>query len=393
MADWKEINVIRLGEFINGYSFKPAHWTKEGLPIIRIEQLKNPDTKYDYCGHKIPEYNIIHNGDLIFSWSASLFLKIWEKGDAALNQHLFKVIPTPQTDKLFLKYLLEYNLEKLSKAAHGSTMQHITRKELEKFKVTIPDQKAEQSRIAEVIASIDETIVNTELLIAKNQRIKTGLMQDLLTNGIDVNGNIRNNATHKFIVKNCIEVPDEWEVDGLGSYANIHNNLRRPISSIERYGKQGQYPYYGATGIIDKISEFRIEGTYVLIGEDGDHFLKFERQEMTHLVNGRFNVSNHAHILSGKGKCSTEWIHYFFAHRDITFFLTRQGAGRYKLNKQVLINLPICVPPPDEQERIIKVIKEFNENFTNEKDYLNKLISLKTGLMQDLLSGKVRVNS
>ena len=259
--------------------------------------------------------------------------------------------------------------------------------------LVLPQEKLEQTKIANILSILDTATEETQTLIAKYQRIKTGLMQDLLTNGIDSDGNIRNKATHKCIEKNGIEVPDEWEVDGLGSYANIHNNLRRPISSIERYGKQGQYPYYGATGIIDKISEFRIEGTYVLIGEDGDHFLKFERQEMTHLVNGRFNVSNHAHILSGKGKCSTEWIHYFFAHRDITFFLTRQGAGRYKLNKQALINLPICVPPPDEQERIIKVIKEFNDNFTNEKDYLNKLNALKTGLMQDLLSGKVRVNS
>ncbi len=218
-------------------------------------------------------------------------------------------------------------------------------------------------------------------------------MQDLLTRGIDENGNIRSKTSHKFVVKNGIEVPDEWEVDSLVNRCNLHNNLRKPIAAIDRFQNKGSFPDYGATGIIDNINEFRVEGKYVLIGEDGDHFLKFRSQEMTHLVNGKFNVSNHAHILSGKNECLTEWIHYFFSHREITYFLTRQGAGRFKLNKAALQKLPICVPSQTEQFRIIERIECFNENFNIEKQKLIKLHSLKTGLMQDLLSGKVRVVS
>jgi type I restriction enzyme S subunit len=180
-------------------------------------------------------------------------------------------------------------------------------------------------------------------------------------------------------------------VDTLKNTCNLHNNLRKPIAAIDRFQNKGSFPYYGATGIIDYLNEYRVEGTFVLIGEDGDHYLKFKTQEMTHLVEGKFNVSNHAHILSGKENCSTKWIHYFFCHRDITYFLTRQGAGRFKLNKASLQNLPICVPSPNEQLNIIERIESFNENYNLEKLKLQKLNSLKTGLMQDLLSGKVRV--
>ena len=87
---WENKKLIDLAYFINGYAFKPDDWSKEGLPIIRIEQLKNAASISDYYAGKLPEKNIINNDDLIFSWSASLFLKIWQHGKAALNQHLFK---------------------------------------------------------------------------------------------------------------------------------------------------------------------------------------------------------------------------------------------------------------------------------------------------------------
>ena len=88
--DWKSMKLTDLAEYINGYAFKPEDWGEHGLPIIRIEQLKNPDSISDYYSGRLPEHVIIDNGDLIFSWSASLFLSIWEDGKAALNQHLFK---------------------------------------------------------------------------------------------------------------------------------------------------------------------------------------------------------------------------------------------------------------------------------------------------------------
>jgi len=154
---------------------------------------------------------------------------------------------------------------------------------------------------------------------------------------------------------------------------------------------KGSYPYYGATGIVDWLNEYRVEGKFVLMGEDGDHFLKFKKQEMTILVDGKFNVSNHAHIIEGTDKCSAEWIFQFFAHRDLTYFLTRQGAGRFKINKKTLLSLPIALPKPDEQLRICKVLFNAQKNVEEHKSNLRKLHSIKTGLMQDLLSGEVSV--
>src|ERR1035437_7143451 len=103
---WRPRKLIELADYINGYAFKPEDWGKDGLPIIRIEQLKNPDAPTDYYGGKLPSSRIIEDGDLIFSWSASLFLRIWHHGRAALNQHLFKVSDYDDIDRAFLKYFL-----------------------------------------------------------------------------------------------------------------------------------------------------------------------------------------------------------------------------------------------------------------------------------------------
>lgn len=274
----------------------------------------------------------------------------------------------------------------------GSTQEAINSSKVKYIEFIFPKPKTEQQKIAQILTKVDEAITQTEKLIAKYQHIKTGLMQDLLTKGIDKDGNIRSEATHQFKDSPLGLIPVEWDCVSLSKCIELHNNLRKPISAQQRAKMIGDYPYYGATGIIDSIDEYKVEGRFVLFGEDGDHFLKWKNQEQTILVDGKFNVSNHAHIVKGNSSCSTDWIHNFYMHRDITFYLTRQGAGRFKLNKTSLLNLPILLPKdPIEQDFISAKISNINKVFEKYNQLLQKLKNQKTGLMQDLLSGKKRV--
>src|ERR1035441_1884651 len=93
MSEWKKYCLEDLAFYYNGKAFKPSDWEKEGVKIIRIEQLNNPDGFYDFYQGEFPEINNIENGDLIFSWSATLKVVIWKHGNSVLNQHLFKVVP------------------------------------------------------------------------------------------------------------------------------------------------------------------------------------------------------------------------------------------------------------------------------------------------------------
>ena len=186
-------------------------------------------------------------------------------------------------------------------------------------------------------------------------------------------------------------VPDGWAFDYVGKIFAIRNNLRKPISESEREKNTGSYPYYGPTKIQGHIGSYEQDGSYALIGEDGDHFLKFKTQSMTQLVDGKCTVNNHAHIIEGTNKATREWFYYYFMHRDIFSFLSRQGAGRYKLNKASLEKIPLLVPPVAEQKKIAEILSTWDKAITTTEQLLANSQQQKKALMQQLLTGEKRL--
>jgi len=154
------------------------------------------------------------------------------------------------------------------------------------------------------------------------------------------------------------EIPQTWLIAPLAKVVRIQNHFRKPINSEERAKIQGQHPYFGPTGKLDSLNEYRLDGTYALIGEDGDHFLKYSVWSMTQLIQGKFNVNNHAHVIQGTEACSTEWFFYYFRHRHIHQWLTKQGSGRLKLRKANLEQMLIALPPPTEQKELVEYLSE-----------------------------------
>ena len=185
-------------------------------------------------------------------------------------------------------------------------------------------------------------------------------------------------------------IPEDWEVAFVGDAFEVRNSLRFPISQAVREQMVGDFPYYCPTNIQGWINEFRVEGEYALIGEDGDHFLKWRTQPMTLLVSGRFNVNNHAHLVFGS-KNLTEWFYWYFANRDITASLTRQGASRYKLNKATLVQLPCALPPPSEQRAIVTALSDVDALLSKLEALIAKKRDLKQATMQQLLTGQTRL--
>ena len=186
-------------------------------------------------------------------------------------------------------------------------------------------------------------------------------------------------------------VPDGWSFTYVGKAFSIRNNLRKPISQDVRGENPGRYPYYGPTKIQGYIDTFEQDGSYALIGEDGDHFLKYESQSMTQLVDGKCTVNNHAHIIEGTKLASRKWFYYYFMHRDIFSFLSRQGAGRYKLNKASLEKIPVLVPPAQEQNKIAQILSTWDKAITTTEQLLANSQRQKKALMQQLLTGKKRL--
>ena len=156
-------------------------------------------------------------------------------------------------------------------------------------------------------------------------------------------------------------LPEGWERVTVGEACAIKNNLRLPLNVEQRAELKGPYPYFGPTGVLDYIDHYRIDEEFAVIGEDGDHFLKYRDKPMTLHFSGKANVNNHAHVVGASKHCSPKWFHYWFMHRDLTPALSRQGVGRYKLTKKALCDLEIWLPPQDEQLRISCILSTWDD--------------------------------
>lgn len=150
---WTEAIVDDLGEYLNGMAFKPTDWGDEGIGIIRIQNLTVPSKPLNRTKRAFEERYRIKRGDLLVSWSATLDAFIWDRDDAVLNQHIFKVTPSECVDPRFLFFQLRELISEMvaSEHLHGSTMKHINRGPFLAHSAALPPL-AEQRRI---VAKLD----------------------------------------------------------------------------------------------------------------------------------------------------------------------------------------------------------------------------------------------
>jgi len=220
----------------------------------------------------------------------------------------------------------------------------------------------QQRRIAEILWAVDETSEGAWKTRDAILALRKSAHREVFVKGLGNNG--------AGLMKG--ELPKGWRESTVGESCLIEDRLRKPINAAERATIRGEFPYYGPTGILDHINEYRADGEYVLIGEDGDHFLKFDSWDMTQHIQGRFNVNNHAHVLRGTEACRTEWIYQYFKHRDITAVLSRQGSGRLKLQKGVLEKMPITIPPLETQDEILEFFRGVDSALDSINEHLAK---------------------
>lgn len=151
---------------------------------------------------------------------------------------------------------------------------------------------------------------------------------------------------------------NDLKLKGLSQLVDIFNNVRVPLSSKQREHLEKIYPYYGAQGIVDYVDDFLFDGEYILIAEDGEN-LKSNNQNICNLVNGKFWVNNHAHIVRANSKNHTKYLYYNFNRIKFEPYVT--GSSQPKLNKENLLNIKAYVHDNiNEQKSIAKVLSDLD---------------------------------
>jgi type I restriction enzyme S subunit len=406
MSDhWTRCALSDLGRYVNGFAFKPHHWVKEGVPIVRIEQLNNPEGSYDFSSNFVPADNCIDDGDLIFSWSATLKVAIWRHGKSVLNQHLFKVIPHPSTDKGYLFQLLDYHMDELAAGSHGSTMKHIKRSELDKLTVNVPPRN-EQILLAKILGALDAQIEATEALIAKQERVRAGLMQDLFTRGVDEHGQLRpprDQAPHLYHRTKLGWLPLGWE----------HSPLLKLVPHAT-YGISDSLSDY-ASGVpilrMNNIQAGKINANELkysskalpraLFLRTGD--VLFNRtNSMEHvgksaIWNGEVEQASFASYLvrlePDPAQLDPQFLCHWLNRPEVQIEIRRYatpGVHQVNINPTNLRRVDCGHPSDTEEQRAIAELIGKSDAVMESTSMMVAVLKLqKTGLMQDLLTGKV----
>ena len=189
-STWKKSSLLEIATYLNGLAmqkFRPSKKEK-GLPVLKIKELRQGmcDSNSDLCSPTIKSEYIIHNGDVIFSWSGSLLVDFWCGGICGLNQHLFKV-SSMKYDKWFYYSWTNYHLQKfIAIAAYkATTMGHIKREDLSKASVLIPSHE-DYIRIGGLLKPIYNLIIENRLENIRLTSLRDTLLPKLISGEIDV---------------------------------------------------------------------------------------------------------------------------------------------------------------------------------------------------------------
>ncbi len=184
---WEKKKISELGDYLNGFAFKPSDWQSTGKPIIKIKEMGNGignDTPRNN-GERVPQEYLIKSGDILFSWSATLMVVIWSGEEGWLNQHLFKVTPNKDVCREFLLHSISNAIEEFANLTTGSTMKHIQRNKLDQVFVKTPS--SDVMHLYNLKAEpIRERILNLQSQIRHLTEARDRLLPKLMNGEIEV---------------------------------------------------------------------------------------------------------------------------------------------------------------------------------------------------------------
>ena len=308
-------------------------------------------------------------------------------------------------DYLFQIFLSDDFNNQKNLLAIGSTQEAINNTKAKQIQFLLPKSKTEQKKIAEILSKVDTAIEQTQSLIAKYQRIKTGLMQDLLTKGIDENGNIRSEETHEFKDSELGRIPKEWEIEKLETIctADITYGIVQAGPNIENgipYIRTGDMSGNALklNGLLrttpEIASKFKRstvregEIVFALRATIGKVLLVPKELDGANLTQGTARISSNENVVKNSFLIWCLRMEYF----KNQILQNQKGTTFSEISLGQLRKMKVSFSKDTiEQNKIINILQEQVILITDERNKLQKLLSIKTGLMQDLLSGKKRV--
>lgn len=280
------------------------------------------------------------------------------------------IVLTPDPEVIDLKFL-KYVVEGIEFANSGTSIPQLTVPMIKKYTTAVPPLP-EQKRIVAILDEVFEVIDQAKANIERNIENAEELFQSKLNDIFSRRG-------------------DGWEEKRLDQVCENLDKMREPISKKNR--KEGPYPYYGASGIVDYVADYIFDEDLLLVSEDGANLLA-RTYPIAFSISGKNWVNNHAHVLRFDSMASQRFIEYYLNSIKLDPWVS--GMAQPKLNQRNLNSIPVPFPPEEEQERIVDgldLVKSDIESITNAyQEKVGALEELKKSILQKAFSGELTAN-
>jgi len=392
----------------------PKGWLKVSIGECVVEKKKSPikvDDAADFglypfftSGEAVLQHDCkLIDGENLYLATGGMANVKYFNGEAAYSTDTYVLGTKENICPKFMYYVLLFLKQYIDiNYFQGSGLKHLQKKDFKRHEIIIPESKDEQLRIADALSKLDNSLSQTQLLIDKYELIKRGLMQDLLTFGIDKEGNVRSEKTHKFKDSPMGRIPEEWECEELKKSFKEIEDCPHTTPEYLNYGvlvartfciKNGEYligdsSYVSEEDYLKRISRIEPKPGDVIFTREapiGEAFVIPEGM--------RICLGQRVMIL----RPSERLLPYYFVDQiygdkmQSVFRGLVGGTTVNHLNVKDVKELWITIPFIDEQKEVVKDISKCIQALKNLRGELSSFRKIKEGLLADLITGKVRI--
>ncbi len=366
-SDWTESKLLDHVNLVQGLTYTPENVKPSGTLVLRSSNIQNGTLSLldnVYVNVNVSEEKMVQPGDILVcvrNGSAALI------GKSCILSRLsnttfgaFMSVLRGDTTGFFAKLFESDIVQEQVRGRSNATINQITQKDFQSIEVTVPSEP-EQEDIARTLSQFDIYIADLAELIEKKRGIREGALQDLISGRTRLDG---------FDYK--------WSDGKIGDILKIlHGRNQR---AVESYG--GRYPILGTGGIIGKASEFLCDWECVLIGRKGTI------DKPMYMDTPFWTIDTLYYSKSAENQC-VKYQYYLFC--TIDWYDYTESSGRPSLAKKVIESISIKIPKYEEQVKIADTLTAMDEEIEALETERDKMIQIREGAMDDLLTGRVRL--
>lgn len=377
-AGWKTKSLGDVCKVIGGgtpskdnaeYYSGEIHWAT--VRDMRSEVITETECKITKAAVTSSATNIIPSGNVVIATRVGLGKVCLLGQDTAINQDLRAIVPINPSDLAvrFLFWWLKNTADLIVAAGTGATVQGVKLPFVKSLQIPLPPIH-EQQRIVAILDKAFDGIAKARGNAEQNRQNARALFESHLQSVFTQQG-------------------EGWVETTVDKISTNLDSKRVPITKSVR--ASGEYPYYGASGVVDYVADYIFEGDTLLVSEDGANLLA-RSTPIAFSVAGKYWVNNHAHILKFENMATQRFVEFYLGSIKLDEYIT--GAAQPKLNQKALNSIPIPIPPSFEaQARIVTSMESLQEETQRlESLYQQKLAALdelKKSLLHKAFSGQL----